>query len=141
MIVSTDRGLCGGLNSQPVPQACWPTCASGRSKGVEIDVVCIGQKATAFFRRLKVNMTRLGHPPGREAAVEQLIGVIKVMLDAYAGGNLDKRLPVLQRLRQHHEPEADADQLLPLPAAEHSKPGTTGTTSTNPAPRSCSTMC
>jgi F-type H+-transporting ATPase subunit gamma len=53
-------------------------------------VVTIGQKATAFFRRIKVNMlgsvTHLGEKP----RVEQLVGVIKVMLDGYSEGRLDR---------------------------------------------------
>ena len=79
-----------------------------QDKGVEVDVVCIGQKAAAFFRRLKVNMlgsvTHLGDKPQRRAAGRR---------DQGDAGRLQRRharprVPVLQRLRQHHDPEADA---------------------------------
>src|SRR5688500_17406020 len=54
VIVSTDRGLCGGLNSQ-LFRRILTDMREWQGKGVEVDVVCIGQKATAFFRRLKVD--------------------------------------------------------------------------------------
>ena len=80
VIVSTDRGLCGGLNSVLFRRVLGDM-REWQAKGVEVDVVCIGQKATAFFRRLKVNLlgsvTHLGEKP----ELEKLVGVIKVMLD------------------------------------------------------------
>jgi F-type H+-transporting ATPase subunit gamma len=81
VIVSTDRGLCGGLKTNLFRNLIGQIRA-WQDKGVEVDMVCIGQKTTAYFRRLKVNMlgsvTHLGEKP----QLDQLIGVIKVMLDA-----------------------------------------------------------
>src|SRR5690606_32275519 len=66
VVVSTDRGLCGGLNSN-LFRKLLGEMRDWQDKGVEVDVVCIGQKATQFFRRLKVNMvgsvTHLGEKP------------------------------------------------------------------------------
>ena len=56
IIVSSDRGLCGGLNSSMFRKLL-ADMREWQGKGVEIDVVCIGQKAATFFRRLKVTMT------------------------------------------------------------------------------------
>lgn len=87
--------------------------------GAEIDVVTIGQKASAFFRRIKVNMvgsvTHLGDSP----QVEQLIGVIKVMIDAFIEGKVDRVYLVYNRFVNTMTQKASFDQLLPLPAAEH----------------------
>ena len=54
-----------------------------QDKGVEVDVVTIGQKASVFFRRIKVNMLASVTHLGDQPQLEQLVGVIKVMLDAY----------------------------------------------------------
>ena len=71
IVVSTDRGLCGGLNSR-LFRSMLADMREWQDKGVEVDVVCIGQKAAAFFRRLKVNMvgsvTHLGDKPQRRPA-------------------------------------------------------------------------
>ncbi len=89
VIVSTDRGLCGGLNTN-LFRSLIVQIRNWQDKGVEVDMVCIGQKATSYFRRLKVNMlgsvTHLGEKP----QIDQLIGVIKVMLDAYIEGRIDR---------------------------------------------------
>ena len=89
IIVSSDRGLAGGLNNNMFRKLL-VEFRGWQEKGVEIDVVTIGQKASVFFRRLKVGMlasvTHLGDIP----KVEQLVGVIKVMLDAYTAGDTMK---------------------------------------------------
>ena len=117
IVVSTDRGLCGGLNSQMFRRIL-ADMRGWQEKGVEVDVVCIGQKASVFFRRLKVNMvgnvTHLGEKP----ALEQLVGVIKVMLDGYASGHLDRVFLCYNDFINTMTQRATQDQLLPLPAAD-----------------------
>jgi F-type H+-transporting ATPase subunit gamma len=117
VIVSTDRGLCGGLNSQ-LFRRILTDMREWQGKGVEVDVVCIGQKATAFFRRLKVNLlgsvTHLGEKP----QLEKLIGVIKVMLDGYSAGNLDRVFLCYNDFVNTMAQKPTQDQLLPLPASE-----------------------
>lgn len=89
VIVSTDRGLCGGLNSQ-LFRRILADMREWQIKGVEIDVVCIGQKASTFFRRLKVGMTGSVTHLGENPQLEKLIGVVKVMLDGYTDGHIDR---------------------------------------------------
>lgn len=117
VIVSTDRGLCGGLNSAMfrrilVDMRQW------QEKGVEIDVVCIGQKAAAFFRRLKVTMlgsiTHLGEKP----RLDQLIGVVKVMLDSYSNSTLDRVFLCYNDFINTMAQKPRQDQLLPLPPSD-----------------------
>ena len=117
IIVSSDRGLAGGLNNNMFRKLL-VEFRQWQEKGVEIDVVTIGQKASVFFRRLKVGMlatvTHLGDVP----RVEQLVGVIKVMLDAYNAGNVDKVFLSYNDFVNTMTQRATFDQLLPLPASE-----------------------
>ena len=117
VIVSTDRGLCGGLNSQ-LFRRILADMREWQGKGVQIDVVCIGQKATAFFRRLKVNMTGSVTHLGEKPQVEKLIGVIKVMLDGYSAGQLDRVYLGYNDFINTMSQKPTQDQLLPLPASE-----------------------
>ena len=117
IIVSSDRGLAGGLNNN-VFRKLLVEIRKWQDQGVEVDVVTIGQKASVFFRRIKVEMlasvTHLGDVPH----VEQLIGVIKVMLDAYSAGNVDKVFLVYNDFVNTMTQRATFDQLLPLAAAD-----------------------
>ena len=117
IVVSTDRGLCGGLNSQMFRRIL-ADMREWQDKGVEIDVVCIGQKATVFFRRLKVNLigsvTHLGEKP----ELAKLVGVIKVMLDGYTEGKLDRVFLSYNDFINTMAQKPRQDQLLPLPPSE-----------------------
>ncbi|MFN7387638.1 MAG: F0F1 ATP synthase subunit gamma [Lysobacteraceae bacterium] len=117
IIVSTDRGLCGGLNSQ-LFRRILTDMREWQGKGVGIDVVCVGQKASTFFRRLKVEMigsvTHLGETP----QVEQLIGVVKVMLDAYTEGKIDRVTLCFNDFINTMAQKPTLAPLLPLPASE-----------------------
>ncbi len=117
VVISTDRGLCGGLNSNMFRKIL-AEIRGFQERGVEVDIVAIGQKATAFFRRLKVNMlgsvTHLGEKP----RVEQLIGVIKVMLDGYAEGRLDRVFLAYNDFINTMTQKSRIDQLLPLPPSD-----------------------
>jgi F-type H+-transporting ATPase subunit gamma len=117
IIVSTDRGLCGGLNSQ-LFRRILTDMREWQGKGVGIDVVCVGQKASTFFRRLKVEMigsvTHLGETP----QVEQLIGVVKVMLDAYTEGKIDRVTLCFNDFINTMAQTPPLAPLRPLPASE-----------------------
>lgn len=116
VIVSTDRGLCGGLNSQ-LFRRILADMREWQGKGVEIDVVTIGQKATAFFRRLKVNMVGSVTHLGEKPQLEKLIGVIKVMLDNYSAGAIDRVMLSYNDFVNTMSQKPTLDQLLPLPAS------------------------
>jgi len=114
VIVSTDRGLCGGLNSN-LFRLLLGEIREWQIKGVEVDVVCIGQKATSFFRRLKVNMVGSVTHLGEKPQITELIGVIKVMLDAYTAGRVDRLALVYNDFVNTMTQKGTVDQLLPLP--------------------------
>lgn len=117
VIVSSDRGLAGGLNNN-LFRKLLGDIRNWQQQGVEVDVVTIGQKATVFFRRIKVDMlasvTHLGDTPH----VDQLVGVIKVMLDAYSSGKVDKVFMVYNDFVNTMTQRAAFDQLLPLPPSD-----------------------
>ena len=117
IVISSDRGLAGGLNNNLFRK----TVAEMRGwqdKGAEIDVVTVGQKAGAFFRRVNVNMAASVANIGDQPKLETLIGVIKVMLDAYTEGKVDRVYLVYNRFINTMTQKASFDQLLPLPASE-----------------------
>ena len=117
VIISTDRGLCGGLNTNLFRKAI-SDIRTWQDKGVEVDLVCIGQKATQFFRRLKVNMVGSVTHLGEKPQVAQLIGVIKVMLDAYTDGRIDRLSLAYNDFVNTMTQKATVDALLPLPPSD-----------------------
>jgi F-type H+-transporting ATPase subunit gamma len=116
VVVSTDRGLCGGLNAN-LFRRLLVEMRDWQSKGVEVDVVTIGTKANAFFRRLKVNLVGSVTHLGERPQIAQLIGVIKVMLDAYSAGRVDRLNLAYNDFVNTMTQKATVDQLLPLPPA------------------------
>jgi F-type H+-transporting ATPase subunit gamma len=117
IVVSTDRGLCGGLNSN-LFRKLLGDIRQHQNNGVEVDLVCIGQKATAFFRRVRINMLASVTHLGERPQVAQLIGVIKVMLDAYGAGKLDRVNLCFNDFINTMTQTATVQQLLPLPPSD-----------------------
>ncbi|MCK9490248.1 MAG: F0F1 ATP synthase subunit gamma [Xanthomonadales bacterium] len=117
IIVSSDRGLAGGLNSQLFRRVV-ADMRQWQAQGVEIDLVTIGQKSTAFFRRLKVNLlgsvTHLGERP----QLEQLIGIMTTMLDGYGEERLDRVMLCYNDFINTMVQKPTLDQLLPLPEVQ-----------------------
>jgi F-type H+-transporting ATPase subunit gamma len=117
LIVSSDRGLAGGLNNNMFRKLLGEI-RKWQEQGVEVDVVTLGLKASVFFRRVKVNMlasvTQLGDTPH----LEQLVGVIKAMTDAYGEGTVDKVFLAYNDFVNTMVQRATFDQLLPVPPAE-----------------------
>ena len=89
IIVSTDRGLCGGLNTNMF-KAAVKEMMDWDSQGVDVDVCAIGRKAVGFFGRFKCNMIAQADHLGDSPSMEDLIGTVKVMLDAYDEGKIDR---------------------------------------------------
>ncbi|MBS7457988.1 F0F1 ATP synthase subunit gamma [Coralloluteibacterium stylophorae] len=117
VIVSSDRGLCGGLNTQ-LFRRILADMRQWTDQGVEVDVVCIGQKAVSLFRRLKVDMLASATHLGDRPQLEDLIGLIKVMLDGFAEGRLDRVNLCFNSFVNSMTQKPSIEQLLPLPPAE-----------------------
>jgi len=117
LVVSTDRGLCGGLNSN-LFRRILAEIRDWQTKGVEVDVVTIGNKANAFFKRLKVNLIGSVSQLGEKPQVAQLIGVIKVMLDSYSEGRIDRLSLAYNDFINTMSQKPTLDVLLPLPPSD-----------------------
>ena len=117
IVVSTDRGLCGGLNSN-LFRKLLGEIRQHQQNGVEVDLVCVGQKATTFFRRVRVNMLASVTHLGEKPQVAQLIGVVKVMLDGYSAANLDRVNLCFNDFVNTMTQTATVQQLLPLPPSD-----------------------
>ena len=89
IIVSTDRGLCGGLNVN-LFRAVVKDMAEWHAKGIESDLGLIGNKAGPFFRSVGGNIKAVMNDVGESPTLEDLLGGIKVMLDAYEAGEIDR---------------------------------------------------
>ena len=89
IIVSTDRGLCGGLNANMFRKVL-RELREWRDQGVEVELCLIGRKAAQFFRRLDVNIVATLQDLGDVPRVSDLVGAIQVMLNGYSEGTLDR---------------------------------------------------
>jgi F-type H+-transporting ATPase subunit gamma len=117
IIVSTDRGLCGGLNVNMF-RIVLSAMEEWRAQGKEIDLAIIGAKALGFFKRLGGNIISEASHLGDRPALTDLIGAIKVMLDAYEEGTLDRLFLVHNHFVNTMTQRPSIDQLLPLLPSE-----------------------
>ena len=118
IVISTDRGLCGGLNANVFRARCWPACASGRRKGASVNLCLIGTKGSAFFRRLGLPILAQRHRPRRPAAREGPDRPVKVMLDAYREGRIDRLFLVNAQFVNTMTQKPRGQQLLPVETAD-----------------------
>ena len=115
IVVSTDRGLCGGLNTNAFKQAII-SMRDWSEKGAEIDIVTIGKKSAQFFARTGGNIVGKVADLGDAPELSELIGSVRIMLDAYDEGRLD-RLYIVENEFVNTMTQAPAvTQLLPAAA-------------------------
>ena len=110
--ISTDRGLCGGLNTNAF-KAAVSSMAQYNESGVEIDVVTIGKKAQGFFNRLGANVVGQVIDLGDAPELATLLGSVKVMLDAYDEGRIDRLYIVENEFVNTMTQSPKVTQLLP----------------------------
>jgi F-type H+-transporting ATPase subunit gamma len=116
IVISTDKGLCGGLNINTF-RALVRDMRVWHDKGVAVDLALIGNKARAFFRSFGGNVVASLTNVGERPEVGALIGGIKVMLDAYAEGRIDKLFLVSNEFVNTMTQRPRIAQLVPLEAA------------------------
>jgi F-type H+-transporting ATPase subunit gamma len=114
IIVSTDRGLCGGLNIN-LFKLVLNDIGEWQDKGARISLVTLGKKASAFFKNLKVEIAAHASELGEKPQIEDLIGSIRVMLDAYREGTLDRLYIVYNDFINTMTQRPTMERLLPLP--------------------------
>jgi len=117
IVVSSDKGLCGGLNTN-VFRLVVNQMKQWEGAGVGIDVTAVGNRGLGFMQRLGANvvsqLTNLGDTPH----MEKLIGPVKIMLDAYLEGRIDALYLVYNRFINTMKQEPMMTQLLPLAQME-----------------------
>jgi F-type H+-transporting ATPase subunit gamma len=113
IIISTDRGLCGGLNIN-LFKAAIAAMKEWKGQNLEIDLAVIGSKAMGFFKRLGGNVVSENSHLGDTPKVEELIGSVKVMLDAYDEGQIDRLYLANNVFVNTMTQRPTVDQLLPV---------------------------
>ena len=113
IVISSDRGLCGGLNTN-LFRSLLKDIASWQSDKVDVELCTIGKKATSFFKNtgLKINsvLTDLGDTPH----FDDLIGAIKVMLDRYDTGEIDQIMIAYNKVASTMTQVPTVKQLVPM---------------------------
>ncbi|KGY11457.1 ATP F0F1 synthase subunit gamma [Vibrio tubiashii] len=117
IIISTDRGLCGGLNINLFKKAV-NDMQDWKQKGAEVDLAIIGSKATAFFNNSGAKVSAQVSGLGDSPSLEDLIGSVGVMLKKYDEGELDRLFVVYNEFVNTMIQQPTIDQLLPLPKSD-----------------------
>jgi len=113
IVISTDRGLCGGLNVNMFKTVIGEL-AKWQAENVEVDLALVGQKAVLFFRRLGGNVVGTASHLGDRPSVNDLIGSIKIMLDSYGEGTIDRLFLVHNEFVSTMSKVPEVKTLLPV---------------------------
>ncbi len=117
IIISTDRGLCGGLNSN-LFRDLLKRMKAWSEDGMELDISVIGNKAVGFFSRVKANIVAQTAHIGDQPSLEVLIGAVKVMLDKYIEGDIDEVYIASNEFVNSMTQSPRVERLVPVPPSE-----------------------
>ena len=120
IVISTDRGLCGGLNANEF-KAVLRDVQQWDEKGVEVNFAAVGSKATSFFKRIAGSLTSQASNLGDKPSVNDVIGTVAVMLKAFDEGKIDRLFLVYNKFVNTMTQEPVINQLLPLPKSDAAK--------------------
>jgi F-type H+-transporting ATPase subunit gamma len=112
IVVSSDRGLCGALNTN-VFKSTLLLMREWQGKGAKVNLCLLGSKGVAFFRRLGTPILASATGLGDKPHVKQLLGSVKVMLDAYRDGSIDRLFIVNAEFVNTMTQKPTVTQLLP----------------------------
>ncbi len=113
IVISTDRGLCGSMNAN-LFKTTVVKMREWHNQNVEIDLCLIGKKAISFFSRFGGNVVATANHLGDTPKVADLIGIVKVMLDAYNANKLDALYITCNHFVNSMTQQPEIEQLLPL---------------------------
>ena len=113
VLVTTDRGLCGGLNANLFRLAL-RQFRDWENDGKELDLCVLGQKGLGFFSRIGGRIVGQATSLGDAPSLESLIGTIKIMLDSFHEGRIDKLYMLSNSFVNRMTQKPDFEQLLPL---------------------------
>jgi len=115
ILVTTDKGLCGGLNTN-IQRAVIARLKAWEGAGTKITATAIGNKGFGFLQRYGVTLASHLVQLGDRPQLDKLVGPVKVLLDAYAEGRLDAVYVAYSRFVNTMKQEPTVEQLLPLSA-------------------------
>ena len=113
IVISTDKGLCGGLNTN-ILRLAMNKMKEWEAEGEEIEVCAIGNKALGFMQRLGAKVVSHVTGLGDRPQMDKLIGAIKIMLDGYTQDRFDRLMIFNTRFVNTMKQEPTMEQLLPL---------------------------
>ncbi len=113
IVISSDKGLCGGLNTNVFKETVH-SMKDWHEQEIEIDVCVIGSKAGGFFRRIGGNVVSKIEHLGDEPSIEDLIGSVKVMLDAFNEGQIDRLFVIFNKFVNTMTQQPIVAQMLPI---------------------------
>lgn len=122
IVVSSDRGLCGGLNTNAF-KLLVREMREWKQQGIETDICAIGQKGASFFRNYGGNVVAAVTHLGDSPSADQLIGSVKVMLDSFVEGKIDRLFLISNEFVNTMTQSPKALQLLPLPEGDDEEIG------------------
>jgi len=114
IIVSTDRGLCGGLNNN-LFRATLADMSKWQEKNAEVKLVTLGKKAAAFFKNVNVDILGSVTGLGEQPQIEDLIGAVRLMLEAYRDNEIQRLYIVSNEFINTMTQNPVIEQMLPLP--------------------------
>ena len=117
IVISTDRGLCGGLNTNEF-KLVTQDVKRWREQGVEVDFAALGSKACSFFNRFGGKLLAAESGLGDKPSVSDVVGVVRVMLKAYDEGQIDRVFLVFNDFVNTMTQKPVINQLLPLPKSK-----------------------
>lgn len=117
IVVSTDRGLCGGLNTNEFKEVT-KAYVEWQDQGVAVDFAALGSKAVGFFNRFGGNVLAAESGLGDKPTLKDIIGVVRTMLKAYEEGQIDRLYVVYNKFINTMAQEPQLEQLLPLPKSD-----------------------
>ena len=120
IVISTDRGLCGGLNIN-LFKAAVRDIKTWTEAGADIEICTIGSKAATFFSSVKANIVATVKDMGDKPAASDLVGSVKVMLDAFDEGRIDQLFVIGNKFVNTMTQKPEMQQLLPLKPSEDDK--------------------
>ena len=115
ILISTDKGLCGGLNTN-IQRLVLQRVKQWETEGAKFEASAIGNKGLGFLQRLNANVVAHVVQYGDRPQLEKLIGPVKLLLDGYAEGRLDAVYIAYSRFVNTMKQEPVIEQLLPLSA-------------------------
>lgn len=114
LIVSTDRGLCGGLNIN-LFKATLNEFKTWKDKNVSAELGLVGSKAVSFYQSLGLNVRSQVIGLGDNPEMERIVGIVNEMIDAYCNEEVDAVFVAYNRFENTMSQKPVIAQLLPLP--------------------------